>query len=125
MKVSKQRIDPTKLFLRRLLSLGLFFICIAGCFGVDHVYFKQKESRMLRTEAETRLAGLEQREHALQKDISTLSTDRGKEGILRTQYALSMPGEGVIQIVNGPAPVDAPSSTTTTQNWLKRAFSWW
>ena len=125
MKVMKQRIDPTRLFLRRLLSLGLLFIFIAGCFGVEHVYFKQKESRTLRSEAETHLAGLEQREHALQKDIATLSTNRGKEGILRTQYALGMPGEGIIQIVDGPAPVDAASSTSAAQNWLKRAFSWW
>ena len=125
MKVSKQRIDPTKLFMRRLMLVGLLIVFLTGCLGVEHVYYKQQESRMIRTEAETRLAGLEQREHALQKDITSLSTDRGKEGILRTQYALGEPGEEVIQIVDGPAPVNLSPSTSTTQNWIKHTFSWW
>lgn len=118
--------DPARLFLKRLGLVVLFVAVLGMASGVWSVYQKERESRMLRTQAEREYADLEKREAALQADLANLQTDRGVEAALRTQYALASSGEGVIVIVE-PRPV--PPATTTTpsgiERWFEKIFSWW
>lgn len=96
---------------------------IGGTIAVVHAYHKQQESFALSTSAQTRLNDLQTRQRALETEVSTLSTDRGKEGVLRTQYAMGEPGEEVIQIIDLSS--STPPATTTSKNWISHAFSWW
>jgi hypothetical protein len=125
MKVEKQRIDPVRLLVQRLVLLGCVGLLIIGCFGLWHTYQEEQASLRLRNDAQVHLRGLQQRQDALSSDISILSTDRGKEAVLRSQYALGKPGEHMMIIINGPAPVAATDTPSVLNTWFKKAFSWW
>ena len=92
--------------------------------GVWSAYKKQQESRLLRKEAEMQLGALSKRQAQLDADIASLETDRGKEQVLREQYALAARGEGLIVIVDTP-PVAPTRATSSLVDWLKKTFTWW
>ena len=113
-----------RLFGRRLVLLGLFALIVLSAMGVWSAYQKEKESRLLRKEAEMQLTDLSQRQAQLDADIASLETDRGKEQVLREQYALAARGEGLIVIVDTP-PVAPTRATSSLVDWLKKTFTWW
>ena len=120
----KQRNDPVRLFGRRLVIVALLILVIAVAWGVWNAYQKERESGALRAEAEAQLGDFAQRQTKLIDDIADLQTDRGKEEVLREQYALGAIGEGLIVIVDQPAaePVHA---TSTILDKFRKAFRWW
>ncbi len=120
----RSRNDPVRLFGRRLILLGLFALIVLSAMGVWSAYQKEKESRLLRKEAEMQLGDLSKRQAQLDADIASLETDRGKEGVLREQYALAARGEGLIVIVDTP-PVAPTRATSSLVDWLKKTFTWW
>jgi len=124
MAVLRPRNDPVRLFGRRLVLLGLFALIVLSAMGVWSAYQKEKESRLLRKEAEMQLTDLSQRQAQLDADIASLETDRGKEQVLREQYALAARGEGLIVIVDTP-PVAPTRATSSLVDWLKKTFTWW
>lgn len=124
MAVLRPRNDPVRLFGRRLLLLGLLVLIVLSGMGVWSAYEKERESRLLRKEAEMRLGDLSKRQTQLDEDIANLETDRGKEQVLREQYALAARGEGLIVIVDTP-PVAPTHATSSLVDWLKRTFTWW
>lgn len=124
MAVLRPRNDPVRLFGRRLILLGLSALIVLSAMGVWSAYQKEKESRLLRKEAEMQLGDLSQRQEQLDADIANLETDRGKEQVLREQYALAARGEGLIVIVDTP-PVAPTRATSSLVDWLKRTFTWW
>lgn len=103
------------------LLLAAIFVAASGVLGV---YKKEKESRILRMEAEARLADLASRKTQLEEDIYKLKTDRGMEEALREQYQLAKSGEGLIVIVDPPTPEPA-EKTSPVMEWLSRTFTWW
>lgn len=113
-----------RLFGRRLILLGLFALIVLSAMGVWSAYKKQQESRLLRKEAEMQLGDLSKRQAQLDADIASLETDRGKEQVLREQYALAARGEGLIVIVDTP-PVAPTHATSSFVDWLKKTFTWW
>ena len=113
-----------RLFGRRLILLGLFALIVLSSMGVWSAYGKEQESRALRQEAEMQLGDLSQRQEQLDADIASLETDRGKEQVLREQYALAARGEGLIVIVDTP-PVAPTRATSSLVDWLKKTFTWW
>ncbi len=124
MAVLRPRNNPVRLFGRRLMLLALLgLIAVTGA-GVWGTYKKERESYALRQEAETQLRDLRERQEQLDSDIASLETDRGKEQVLREQYALAARGEGLIVIVDAPqvAPAHATSSLA---DWFKETFTWW
>lgn len=120
----RSRNDPVRLFGRRLILLGLFALIVLSAMGVWGAYQKEKESRLLRKEAEMQLGDLSKRQAQLDADIANLETDRGKEQVLREQYALAARGEGLIVIVDTP-PVAPAHATSSLVDWLKKTFTWW
>ena len=118
----EQRRDPTRLMWRRLWTIVLLIIVAIAARGVWGVYKKAQESHQLRVEAEAKLSDLKQREAELQSDISVLRTDRGVEEELRERYDLAKDHEGVVVIVDPPAPPPEPRPTTFQK--FKGWFSW-
>ena len=113
-----------RLFGRRLVLLGLFALIVLSAMGVWSAYQKEKESCLLRKEAEMQLGDLSKRQAQLDADIASLETDRGKEQVLREHYALAARGEGLIVIVDTP-PVAPTRATSSLVDWLKKTFTWW
>jgi cell division protein FtsB len=125
MATIRQKRDPVRLFWRRLLILGLFILVVAAGSGVWSAYQKERESAGLRAQAESQLSDLTKQQSQLDADITTLQTARGKEAVLRQQYALAAQGEGMIVIVD-PATATAPSATSSAfATWLHNTFPWW
>ncbi len=124
MAVLRPRNDPVRLFGRRLVLLGLFALIIAAGAGAWGAYKKERESYALRQEAEMQLDDLSKRQEQLDTDIASLETNRGKEQVLREQYALAARGEGLIVIVDTP-PVAPTHATSSLVDWFKRTFTWW
>lgn len=120
----RSRNDPVRLFGRRLVLLGLFALIVLSAMGVWSAYQKEKESRLLRKEAEVQLDDLSKRQTQLDADIASLETNRGKEQVLREQYALAARGEGLIVIVDTP-PAAPTQATSSFVEWLKKTFTWW
>ena len=124
MAVLRPRNDPVRLFGRRLVLLSLFALIIVAGAGAWGAYQKERESYALRQEAEMQLDDLSKRQTQLDTDIANLETNRGKEQVLREQYALAARGEGLIVIVDTP-PVAPTHATSSLVDWFKRTFGWW
>ena len=120
----KQRNDPVRLFGRRLILLGLLALFVVAMWGVWSAYQKERESAGLRAQAEIQLDDLAKRQEQLNSDIARLQTDRGREEILREQYALAAKGEGLIVIVD-PSTTTPLHATSTLMDKIKKAFWWW
>jgi cell division protein FtsB len=65
----------------------------------------------MRDDAQQRLNELTAQQEQLQSDIAKLQTTRGREEVLRDQYAVAKPGEEMMVIVEPERPVSAASST--------------
>lgn len=124
MRPNPQEKDPVYLMGQRLLMLlgiGIFILAASGVWGV---YQKQRESALLRDQAENNLAGYQRRYDQLDADITRLKTERGKEAVLREQYDLGKEGEKLIIIVD-PSTSTTTKATSTRFEWIKKAFGWW
>ena len=119
----RQRNDPVRLFGKRLIVLGLLALVVLAIGGVWNAYQKERESAALRTRAEVQLDDLTKRHAQLSSDIANLQTDRGREEVLREQYALAAQGEGLIVIVEPQA--EPAHATSTFMDKLRKAFRWW
>jgi cell division protein FtsB len=119
-----QRQVAVTLFLRRIGLVLLLIVVGFAASGVWGVYEKEKESRQLRTLAELERADLEKRHTQLSGEIKNLQSNRGMEEVLREQYALAAEGEGLIVIVEPPAPPPVQPTTTVFQK-IKDFFWFW
>lgn len=122
MVLLKQRNDPVRLLWRRLALLVLIVLIFYAVWAVWGVFWKARESASMRAQAESQLGDLEARKARLTIAIANLETDRGREEVLREQYAVGKEGEGMIQIIDPDPP---PQPTTTPKTWIDNAFSWW
>ena len=115
-----QQHDPVRLLWRRVGALCLLLLIVLLIRGVWGVYFKERESRVLRLEAQAQLADLERREGELRADIAELKTDRGIEQELRERYDLARQGEGVVVLVDPPQPEQElrPTRLQKVQEWF-------
>ncbi len=120
----RQKNDPLRLFLRRVLMLIVAAAVVFGISGVWGVYGKERDSRILREKEELRLANLEEQSVSLEQKLSQLETERGKEEALREQYAVGREGERLIIIVEPkiPPPLQA---TSTFREWVGKYLPFW
>ena len=102
----------------------LLAIVLAAIGGVWNAYEKERESAVLRTEAEVQLQDLDKRQTQLKSDIANLQTDRGREEVLREQYALAAQGEGLIVIVEPQATTPTPQPSSVMQ-WVRKFLPFW
>jgi hypothetical protein len=118
------RNDPVRLFFRRIGMVALLVFILLVMAEVWDVFQKERESRMLRDEANVRLTDLQaQREH-LRDEIATLKTARGKEEALREHYEYGKYGEGLIVIVEPPTP-EPIQATSTFRQWVQKFLPFW
>ena len=103
--------------------LALLFLVFLASLSVWRVYEKERESRKLRMQAEAEWTDLSARKKQLEASIAEVGTDRGLEEALREQYALAEQGEGLIVIVDPPAP-EVLEATSTITNWFKKVLPW-
>ena len=124
MRSIEQSKDPIRLLRRRIIAIGLIVLIAVAVRGVWDVHQKERESRLMREDAERQLAMIKKREIDLRADIAMLKSDRGLEEVLREEYELAKQGEGVIVIVEPPTspPVEEPPSTF---EWFQRSLQWW
>jgi len=120
----RSRNDPVRLFGRRLLILGLFALVVAAASGAWSAYQKERESSQLRAQAQAQLSDLTNRQKELNSDIAKLETARGKEEVLRSQYALAGYGEQEIIIID-PTSTEVHATSTAFAEWLHNTFPWW
>lgn len=120
----RPRNDPVRLLGRRLLIAALFALVIVAGVGVWNAYRKERDSALMRDEAQARLRDLSGRQDELTSDIAKLETARGKEEVLRDQYALAAKGEKLIVIVN-PSTSESTATSSAFVEWLHNTFPWW
>lgn len=125
MAIIRPRNDPVRLFWRRLTLVGLLVLFAVAISGVWNAYQKERESGALRRQAQAQLNDLTTQENQLHSDIDTLQTARGKEAVLRQQYALAAKGEGVIVIVDPSTSTQAVATSSAFAEWLHNTFPWW
>ena len=125
MALLRQQRDPARIFLRRLGLLALLVAVIFAGSSVWGVYKKERESAVLRAQAESEHADLLERETRLKEDIAKLNTDRGMEEILREQYSLAEEGEGLIVIVEPASSETSQATSSPSSNWFQRVLEWW
>lgn len=124
MRTFEKREDPIRLMRRRLVMLVLLALVFVGIRGVWGVYQKEKDSRALRTEAESQLLELKAREADLRRDMAALKSERGVEEVLREEYELAKQGEGVIVIVEPPTTSPQMPEPTSLQKF-ENLLRWW
>jgi cell division protein FtsB len=125
MATLRERKNPVRIFMRRLMLAGLFLLVVVAASGVWGIYRKDQESIVLRQQAQAQLADLSTQEGQLDASIAELQTERGKEAALRQQYSVGDPGEGVVMIVEPTAPAPVAATSSSFQTWVRATFSWW
>ncbi len=125
MAIVGKRSDPVRLFARRLALLALLVIVMGACSALFDVYKKERDSRVLKNQAEAQLYNLNMQESHLTGEIARLETARGKEEVLRQNYEMAKEGENMIMIIE---PIDKPSPATSTaplRTWMHRWIPFW
>lgn len=125
MAIAGKKTDPVRLFFRRLGMLALVVLLIVALSALWDVYKKERESRLLRTQAEREMNELAAQESRLSAELARLQTKRGKEEVLREHYQMGRPGEKMIVIVEPPAPEPVQATTTPFKKWMHTFLPFW
>lgn len=120
MAIVRQRVDPVRLLWRRVAIFALFLVLCTALWALWGVWGKEQESLALKQQAEGHLADMQARYDQLAADVASLKTDRGQEGVLRDNYDVGKPGEGLIVIVD-----EKPTPTSTETAPKAVASPWW
>ena len=116
--------DPVRLFARRLGMVALLAAVVIVASAVWDVYGKEHDSRTLRVQSEQELSDLQEQEGLLGTNITQLKTERGREEALRESYDVGRQGEGLIIIVEPPAPEPLPEESRLRQ-WVNKFLPFW
>lgn len=122
---TRSRRDPIRLFWRRLGIVALVIGLAVALWAVLGVYWKERESRQLRDDAERQAHDLSQQTAALSASIAKLQTDRGKEEVLRENYNEGALGEHLIILVDRDTPKPVEATSTGFGAFVHKWFSFW
>ncbi len=126
MAIVGKRSDPVRLFARRVGLLALFIVVLMALSALWDVYKKERESRILKNQAEAQLYNLSMQEDHLNAEIARLETARGKEEMLRQNYELAKEGESMIMIIEPPeAPRQEPVQSSPMVRWMHWIIPFW
>ena len=110
------------------IALGLLF-CVLVFFGYKIIDLIKKdiETTHKKELVLDQINSLQEREDSLNKDISKLETEEGKEEIIREKYQVAKEGEKMVTIINDSNTTNSQQETSVVShgfwNWLKRIFS--
>ncbi len=116
--------QAVKLLWRRLGLVALLLLVVLAFSGWWNVFKKERESRTLRNQSESAYIALYNQEIQLREDIESLKTDRGKEAVLRAQYAVGRKGEELVVIVDPDTPKTTQASSTVME-WVHTFLPFW
>lgn len=125
MAIVGKRSDPVRLFARRLALLALFVIVVGACSALWDVYKKERDSGVLKNQAEAQLYNLTMQEDHLNTEITRLETSRGKEEMLRQNYEMAKEGESMIMIIDPPESPPIVASSSPMMRWMHRIIPFW
>jgi cell division protein FtsB len=125
MAIAGKRFDPVRLIVRRLGLLLLLVLVLGALSALWDVYKKERDSRVLREQAEAQLRNLTQQEERITAEISRLETVRGKEELLRENYEMARDGEQLIIIIEPPTAAPVEATTTPMMEWMHRLIPFW
>lgn len=97
----------------------LFFIFIFFGYKIIDLVKKDIETSHNKDIVLDQINSLREREDSLNKDISKLSTDEGKEEIIRDKYQVAKKGEKMVTIV------DENDKNTSTETEKKGSHGFW
>ena len=83
------------------------------------------EMRERRIEAENEAAVLEAKKQELQEKVDYISSERGKEGELRRQFDVALPGEEVVVIIDEEKDEPEIKPLATGTNTVKDNNPWY
>jgi len=110
-------VDPIRLLWRRVFTLFLIGLAGLGAVSVWGLYGKERESAALRSQAEHKMRTLEERFEDLSIKTDTLTSEEGKEAVLRDTYDVGKPGEGLIVIVEESASGSPGAPALDARPW--------
>ncbi len=106
-------------FYSRYTIVGLAIVIVLLGNGVWNIYMRERQSRVMRREAETRLENTLNQKRILEEETGKLQSEEGIEEEIRTKFNVIKPGEHVVMIVNP----EATTSATTTQGFWARLWA--
>ena len=87
--------------------------------GLWNIYQKHSEAYEKAKEAQADLENLRGREADLEKKVSFLKTDRGREEEIRKKFMVGKQNEGVILVVDQGVTTTPPAPTPTPSTWTR------
>jgi len=92
------------LYTKPVFVIFLVF-CIILSLNVIDIVKKYKNAYKEEKIAQEEFKKLQERRIILEKDIKKIGTDEGVEDLVRRQYPIAKPGEGVIMIIDNPKTI--------------------
>ncbi len=100
-----------------LVFLGILFVFFSS--RIWGLYQTNQEAVRKANEAKAELRSLEERKTDLEKRVSFLKTERGKESEIREKFMVGKEGEGVILVVDTPQATTTPSVASEPSAWAR------
>lgn len=109
--------------LYQLPFIGILFVVLVF-FAISVVGFakRSEEAYENRKVSEKKIDELKARKAGLEKDISELNTDFGKEKVFRENYGLGRPGEGVVVVVDKPISNETQDEKSWFMHFWRNLF---
>ena len=104
----------------------LFFVLVLFGYKIIDLVKKNKETADKKELALEEIDRLQKREQSLNKDISKLNTEEGKEEIIREKFQVAKQGEKMVTIVNDDSKNSSGEDTKVSHgfwNWIKKIFN--
>ena len=114
-KKQKQSLLYTPVGIGFLMALFLYMV-----YSTYGVYTKWSDAHAKLVEAQASYTATVARHDAISKDLAALSTERGKEEVVREKFNVVKEGEGVVVL-----PADPNTSDFATLNTPKPKKSFW
>lgn len=108
------------------VTIGILLcLCLVLGYSTSSVVSKRRQARETVLQARKEKQQLIDREQALVKDIEKLSTEEGKEEIIRNKYRAHKEGEGLIVITSlKDTSVEYPEEPLKKKNFFDRLKKW-
>lgn len=109
-----------RIFLSIPFLSALFIIFIISTVSTVRLYFQSSRIYDSRLRKEAELAREEEKNRELNKNLSEIKTEEGKEKILRQKFQIKKPGEELVIIVNPKD--DSAQNKNDGKNFIIRFF---
>ena len=110
-----------------VVLIVVFFILVIFGYKIVDLIKKDIETARKKELVINEINSLKEREVSLNKDISKLKTDEGKEQIIREKYQVAKEGEKMVTIVEENNKTNSQPGAKSVRNgfwnWIKKVFN--